>query len=317
MLYSISNGKEKAKSTDGGTGLVETGEWETIVFATSNKSIYEAMERRYPQTPAAAMRVLEVPCDFQSYSGTKKGEYIEETINLLDFNFGLAGPAFLEMCFKSPEIFRKVNAAAMEWDKKHRKSSAERFWTYGLGVSLAVGRLAKHFGFIDFDIDKLDTFAQNILADLRTQIKDKVSSGDNLLSDYLSDVLDSTLIVKTHKRPDEWRDPGTLTYDAVSMDKYIASLPTRKLHARLELKESRIFVNCRHLSTWCNQRGASLDAVLKELETKGIYKRGTREQISLGQGVAALTRGRTMCYCFRLTELSLVDAVRDLGINPL
>jgi len=317
LLYSISNGKEKAKSNDGGTGLVETGEWETIVFATSNKSIYEAMERRYPQTPAASMRVLEVPCDFHSYSGTPQGEYIEETIRLLDFNFGLAGPAFLELCFKTPEIFRKVNTAAMEWDKKYRESSSERFWTYGLGISLAVGRIARHFGFLDFDIEELDSYAQSILAVLRTKIRDKVSSGDNLLSDYLSDVLDSTLIVKMHKRPDQWRDPGTLAYEAISMDKYIASLPTRKLHARLELQEKRIFVNCRHLSTWCNQRGASLEAILRELETKGIYRRGTREQVSLGGGVAALTRGRTMCYCFRLTELDLVDAVRDLGINPL
>lgn len=313
MLYSISNGIERSKSNGAGTGLAETGGWETIVFATSNKSIYEAMERRYPQTPAAAMRVLEVPCDFQSYSGTRKGEYIENTINVMDQNYGLAGPAFLEICFRSPDIFKKVSAAAREWDKKHRKGASERFWTYGLGISLAVGRIAKHFGFFNFDMDELDSYAQDVLTRLRTQIREKVSSGDNLLSEYLSEVLDSTLIVQMHKRPDEWKDRGTLTYDAVSTDKYISSLPSRKLHARLELQEKRIFVSCRHLSSWCHSRGASLDAVLKDLEAKGIYRDGNRIQVSLGLGVAALNRGRTMSYCFRLTDVDIPDEVKDRG----
>lgn len=311
MLYSISNGIERSKSNGSGTGLAETGGWETIVFATSNKSIYEAMERRYPQTPAAAMRVLEVPCDFQSYSGTRKGEYIENTINVMDQNYGLAGPAFLEICFRSPDIFKKVSEAARAWDKKHRKGASERFWTYGLGISLAVGRIAKCFGFFDFDMDELDAYAQDVLAKLRAQIKDKVSSGDNLLSEYLSEVLDSTLIVQMDKRPDEWKDRGTLTYDAVSTDKYISSLPSRKLYARLELREERIFVSCRHLSHWCHSRGASLDAVLKDLEAKGIYKDGNRVQMALGYGVSALNRGRTMSYCFKLTDVNIPDEIKE------
>lgn len=307
MLYDISTGQEKAKSNSGGTTLAEPGVWETVVFASSNKSVYEAMQRQFPQSTAPSMRVLEIKCDFTPYSGTEVGRYIEQTTNLVEKNYGLAGPYFLERCFERPGIFQEVAAQALKWDEEVRGHPDERFWTYGLGMAISVGRLLKELDLVDYDMEALDLYARDLVSQLRRQVKSKISSGADLLVEFLSKHIEETVTVQCENRPADTKE----TINS-GLDTYVVHKPAKSITARFELDSQTAYVSSQRFGAWCSARNVSLDSLLSDLEGEGIYTRGDKIQMSLGRGVPSVERGRLSCYRFHCAGLTLPDPLLGL-----
>lgn len=305
LLYDIANGREKIKSAASGTQLAKTGSWQTVTFFTSNKSLYEMMQRYQSQSTATSMRVLEVQCDFPDYAGTPTGQYIEETLALLKTNYGVVGRTFIQKCFENPEVFHRLPEDAIMWDKESRKYSDERFWTYALGIALGAGRLAKSFGLLPFDMDALDYYARTgLLPSLRSKIRVDSAIGNNALTDYLQESLHATLVVASAKRPPESHDAGT----QAGIDTYVKHWPTRELEARLEQKEGWLFVSSKAFSRWHNRNNMSLETTLQALIKTGVFHPEDKFQYALGTGVSVVNRGRTTVYRFNANLLGQIPS---------
>lgn len=309
MLYDIVNGRERKKSTATGMDLAKTGSWKTLTFMTSNRSLYEMMAQYRQQSTATAMRVVEMRCDFKDYSGTEYARYIQDTLNLFKTTYGIAGPAFMQYCFKNPELFKTIPKRAADWALNNTKHSDERFWLYGIGVSLMVGQIVSDMGLWEYDIPKLTEWAEKVLIPtIRSKVETIDSTGNQILINFLNEHLRNTLTVVSAHRPVNMQE-ATVS-NSLGIDLYIKHMPLDKLYIRVEQDTRTIYAGADYFRKWHLQNNLSLDATLESLIKSGIYVAGDKKQVSLGKGVKLLDMGRATVYKFN--GLKLADLVPEI-----
>jgi hypothetical protein len=169
LLDQIANGREKLKSKLGGADFADTASWDTVTFLASNQSTYEMLSSRSKQTFPEIKNVVDIPFRFENCSGTEAGRMIGRVQRVLGSNYGLAGPEFMRRLFEGrPDAFKWPNEYALAWDNRVRQSVEERFWTCGLGLVLAAGRLASEYGLLGYDMDALESWVKDeLLTSLR------------------------------------------------------------------------------------------------------------------------------------------------------
>jgi hypothetical protein len=301
LLFDIANGRERRKSHRSGADLVNTGGWETITFISSNRSVYELMKGQSAQTTAESMRVIEIPCTFRNYAGTELGSYIEDCLYLLNTNYGWAGPAFMADCFRNPQIFDEISDQAGQWDRKHKVSADERFWTYGLGTILAAGRLAVRYGYLNYDMDALERWAlTTLLPKIRSKVNDSVETPVGLLSEFVNSSLGNMLVVAAAKRTSS--QPADCA-DALR-DMYVKRYPSRELQLRLEVDTQSLYVSLQALTDWCIRRRVSWEVLQDYLLREKIWL-GTVRTCNLAKNVDILGRTSVRCLKFSLLNVDM------------
>jgi hypothetical protein len=301
MLYDIGNGRERKKSKSGGDDLVDTGSWSTITCVTSNRSVYEMLRGLSMQTTAESMRIVEIPCNFRSYSGTEAGPLVERILRVMNTNYGLAGPEFMRRLMEERfEAFDRATEQALEWDAKVRQSSEERFWTYGLGLILAAGRLACELGFLKYDMDALERWViDDVFPKIRSAVSVPVTREPDIMTLFLNENLDSTLVVLSAKPPRK-----THPASEGSGDGWILKEPSRELHIRMETDTRTFYLGARHFETWCLANRVSVASVREGLAARDkLAFRECRRSAVLGRGISRLSRGQIMCYVFKDLEV--------------
>ncbi len=296
LVYDLVNGREKSRATKAGTDLAVSGTWDTITMITSNRSLYESLRNYRVQSDATCMRVVEMGCDFDDYTGTPMQQYIAEIADSIDVNYGLAGRAFMRWCFKHPDVFSTVSNYARAFALKHMKQSDERFWLYGLAMPLAVGYLTNTAGLTSYDMKWLTDYVVNtVLPTIRGAVHTDVPTGETLLSEFLNAHIDETLVVTSRRRPTDVKDSGEL-----GMDAYVKMYPRNKLSIRVEQDKGMYYVSSKALSHWCLTHRVSLNMLLSDLKARGIWTNKNTIQVSLGKHVKIMDRSRTMVYVFQL-----------------
>ena len=62
-----------------------------------------------------------------------------------------------------------------------------------------------------------------------------------------------------------------------------------------------VYISSRALSSWCRQKGISLDTMLQELQLHGYAQYGINtKRFALGKDVPTLPNGAQTVYCFRV-----------------
>lgn len=300
LIYDIVNGREKSRSTAGGTGLAKQGRWDTITLFTSNKSLYEMLRSYRAQTDATHMRVIEMQCDFKDYTGTDYQRYISTICGTIRQHYGLAGPAFLEYCFAHPEVIDNIQREVEDFVQKYSRASDERFWMYGTGITLAAARAAVAAGLLDYDIDGwLLPYAVNVmLPHIRAVVRQAAPTGPNLLADFLNEHLSNTLVVMSADRKPDQQDSNTQS----GLDTYVRTYPVHSLCVRQELDTNTYYVSSKQLQIWCMQNNLSLDVLLQELQQHGMWRPADKLQYALGRNVKSVDRSRVMAYKFTIPE---------------
>ena len=298
LIYDIVNGREKSRSTASGTGLARQGQWSTITMFTSNKSLYETLKSFRAQSDATCMRVIETQCDFKDYTGTPWQAYITAVAKAIRKNYGMAGQELMKYCFAHPEVFSEIQAWADEFVAHHSAGSDERFWMHGIAIPLAVARICVRAGLLDYDVDGwlVPYILNQLLPRLRMSVKSNNSTGSNILSDFLSENLDSTLVVQSEKRTPAQVDTGTIS----GMDTYVKHYPSRSILIRHEEDSNTFYVSHRALSRWCTDNGYSLTMLLQDVQAAGAAV--SKLQFSLGRYVNAVDRKRSMVVRFRIPK---------------
>lgn len=310
LLYDIVNGREKARSTVSGTGLAQSGHWDTIAVFTANQSMYEALKDYRAQTSATCMRVIEAVCDFKDYSNTPMQYAINDAMTAARDNYGLAGQAFIKFLMTQPKATEIVAQSAERFATKYAQAADERFWLYGMAIPLYAGRIAKAMGLIDYDMDALERYCvEELLPSLRAQVKSDKPTSTNLLMEFLNDNLSATLIVgaKNRKAFDLLKAQGkvkTTTFED-AVDPFIVKLPRDKLLIRRELDTGTTYVATSALTFWCKNRGISVDSMLGDIQRRNMNGEDMHTQVDkkekrriLGEDVDILSGSNQRVYKF-------------------
>jgi hypothetical protein len=304
LLFDVVNGREKKKSTTGGTDLARTGQWETITMVTTNRSLHEIMRHQSAQTIAESMRVVEMQCQFENYAGSPIAKRIMHRIQLMEHNYGLAGSYFLTECFKHPEVFRQIPSEAAAFAQDIMREADERFWGYGLGMALAAGRLAVRQGLLTYDMAALESWVRlTLLRQMRAWVRGTLVQGSELLVQFLQAHLDNILVVRCERRPSTMPEPkGVAALNSV--DPYVIKRPARELLARIALDERLVYVSRKALDTWIINSRCSIETFLGDLAREGVWNSATgKHYTALGKGVSIYHYGRVSCYAFNGVRL--------------
>jgi hypothetical protein len=260
------------------------------------------MRSQSAQTTAESMRVVEMPCVFKNYAKTPMFSYIEDCLLLMRENYGLAGPAFMRDCFNDPEVFERIGAEARAWDAKHRKSNEERFWCYGLGTILAVGRLAVKLGYLNYDMDALERWVvKRLLLDIRQKVNDSLMSAVSMLGDYYANNINKVLVVESAARKSKHRPMG------LNMDSYVKRYPQNTLSMRLEIDTQTLYISLKHLTEWCVSHRISWGEMKQQLVVENVWD-GRTKLMNLAKDVDLL--GRISLSCLKL-DLSNCEYFND------
>lgn len=310
LIYDLVNGQEKSRSVATGTGLAKSGDWSTISVFTSNRSLYETLKGHHVQSDATCMRVIEMQCDFEDYTGTPIQKHIREVLDIVRKNYGLAGEVMIKYLVDHPDEVQQVVERANKFAQMYQKTSDERFWLYGIAIPLYTGYLAKEAGLITYDLRKLEEWCvEKLLPALREQVKRTTITGDNLLTEFVNDNLDYTLVVESESRPASMpKNPAN-----PMVDPYVKYLPSHKVHMRLEADTQTLYVSVKYFRTWCQMNKLSSEVILQDLLRSGRWQKQDKMLKALGKDVPLYDRGRTTVYKFNLRaarpKLTLADVL--------
>lgn len=306
MVYTLAGGMDKDRLKSN-ADLTMTGQWSMFTMSTANRSIKEALAKYSGDTDATLLRVTEYECDFPNYDGQPEIQaYIRAVIDVMEKNYGVAGPEFMYQVMKHPERLVTLRSLVDNWRIRHGFKDSERFLAFSVGIPLHIGRWAVEWGIFDFDIDALEKWVLEVLVPFNRQGTEELAPDFvNNMMVYLNNRLPSMLQVKRDKRagnePDGLR-PGMF-------DKYIVRYPQNsEITSRYEHENDTLYISSADFKRWCDGINISPLTMSKNLAANGIYLEPCR--VNLGAYVSWLPTSRMRCYAIRS------EGLRKLGWKP-
>ncbi len=163
MVYVLAGGMDKDRLKSN-ADLTTTGQWSMFTMSTANRSVKEALSRHAGGTDATLLRVIEYECDFPDYSNTPEVQrYISAVCNIMENNYGLAGPEFIHHLLRHPERLVTLRSLVDAWRIKNGFRDNERYMAFPIGIALHAARWAVEWGIFNFDIDALEQWVLTTL----------------------------------------------------------------------------------------------------------------------------------------------------------
>lgn len=306
MVYVLAGGMDKDRLKSN-ADLTMTGQWSMFTMSTANRSVKEALAKHAGDTDATLLRVTEYECDFPSYDGVPQvQQYIRAVCDIMENNYGLAGPEFMYHVMRHPERLLTLRSLVDNWRIKHGFKDSERFLAFSVGIPLHIGRWAVEWGIFEFDMDALERWILDVLVPFNRQNTADLSPDFvNNLTVYLNSRLPSMLQVRRDKRKTDETDglrPGMY-------DKYIIRYPQyNELSSRYEQENNVLYISTSDFKRWCDGIHISHNTMIKNLAYAGILLES--ERVNLGSQVSWLPTSRMRCYVIK------GDSLNRLGWKP-
>lgn len=299
LAYTLTGGKEKDKMHSSGGNRIETGSWSTTSFITSNRSFKSVIAHKAGDSDATLQRIMEFECDFQDYSDNPEvTKYIDLCTTLLGQNYGVAGPEFMYQLLKHEDWMDTIHPQVVNWIAKRGFKNEERYLSSPLGITMVCSRYAVELGIIDYDIDMIEQWLQDVFIPHNRRNTEGFSLGaSDLLAEYISSITQNTLVVAGENRMADEKDPG----DKTLPDTYIRAFPTKTIVARYNLREQLLIISKNHLSSWLRQNNYSLSTFLRNIEKDGISLKPTNRRLCTNISWCSDTYIR--CYNIKMDEL--------------
>lgn len=292
LVYVLASGQEKQKLKSTGDGFIRTGEWSTVSFVTTNKSLKDKLAAWHVDTEATVQRVLEWQCDFKRCDpDSPEGRLVAACQQVASENYGLAGPEFIFRLMERPERLHTLQQHVAEWFASKGFPQQERYTGRMLAVALTAGRWACEWGLLDYDMDALEKWVLDRLVPYNRAMNHSFRIDDaGMFGDFLDSLVKSTLVVAHERRPADEPDPKS----EIMPDKYVRVRPKGDLLAWYCPETGRLRVAASAYSAWCRARNVSAKAMLAALRGAGAEIKETKA--CLGAHVFIYPSARVRVY---------------------
>lgn len=292
LVYVLASGQEKQKLKSSGDGFIRTGEWSTVSFVTTNKSLKDKLAAWHVDTEATVQRVLEWQCDFQRCDpDSPEGRLVAACQQVAAENYGLAGPEFVFRLMEKSERLHTLQQQVAEWFASKGFLQQERYTGRMLAVAMIAGRWACEWGLLDYDMDALEKWALKTLMPYNREMNRSFRIDDaGMFGDFLDTLVKSTLVVRHERRLDTEPDPES----EIMPDKYVLVRPKNELAAWYCPETGRLRVAATAYSSWCRAKNVSAKSMLAALREMGAEIKETKAR--LGAHVSIYPSARVRVY---------------------
>ena len=262
--------------------------WITMVLTSSNSSLYDKLIRSKNTPDGELRRLLEFHIDRPSNINKEESDKVFSALN---YNYGLAGPVFIQYVLRNQHELQKLFAAVQHRiDKSLGLDQSDRFYSKILTAIFSGARIAKSLGLHDIDINRVFAYAINSVQSIKREViapvADSVMTVNEALSTFINENVAYTLIVNSQKRGEpipvpinqHFRGPVKMRYEPDTKELWIAASALRDY-----------FV----------ERQVDIRQAMRTLTQNGVLKNeGVTITKRIGAGaLGSFATGGVRCYC--------------------
>lgn len=193
LCYDVTQGRGKHRLKSDATERDNHASWETMMISTSNSSLLNKLSIAKADASAESMRVFEF--DVPSVEGITRGQ-AKDIFGNLDKNCGEVGHEYIKAVVRrQSEVKTLVETKIAEFEEAIDATSRERFWTAVVGTVIAAGTLAKELGMIDYDLNKIASWAAKKISLLRSDVNEIKGDATDILIGFLNSRISNTVVV--------------------------------------------------------------------------------------------------------------------------
>jgi hypothetical protein len=263
FVHKVTQGRDKGRAT-ADSATRQSGEWNTLVAMSSNRSILDLVASETNETDAAMLRVFEINLERAMPYNLRAAPIIAR----FNDNYGTAGAIYAKHIAANVAAIRTALGRVKDWvgDKIGGMRSDERFYVAGICSILVGAAIAKKLGLLDFNVPAIGDELVATLLRLRSEREATIPvHNDRLMA---IDVIDAYCnyhmqdgVVTKYLRP-----PGRYELERgfeVSNQTGIHKTPTPAY--QIALKEAAVRINREHWRDWCATTHRNSRALVKLL----------------------------------------------------
>jgi hypothetical protein len=273
LVYSISQGRGKNRMMQHSNEERHNAtKWATIALCSSNASFYDKLASLKSTPDGEFMRLIEYRIEVTDILSKEEADAI---FNPVYSHYGHAGAQYAEYLVGNLEdAVSLVMQVQQKIDKAVGFTSRERFWSGTVACNIAGALIAKDLGIIDFDVKRVYDWIIKELKVMRTEIKAPTQNQTSVIGEFMNEHRRSTLVINGEA------DKRTGMEQVAILEPKFGDLLIR-----IEPDTKKLFINAKHLRTYCTKQQITLKETLKGLEADGIYKGQVKKRLSKGTDI--------------------------------
>lgn len=293
LIYMIPTGKGR----DVLTRTRETREgakWQTILVTSSNDPLNAKLQEAKINPEAESMRLFEFEfprsAAFLEYAGILHS-YVEE-------HYGVAGGEFIRRLVMEQDRLRiEIPAEIERLEREFQMQKKERFWSQAAALTLIGGRLARQWGIIQFDPERIRPWLLQETRRMRGEVAANIVTPMTLLGEYLDAHVGERLVV-------------TRLNEGMSASN---ARPTRgALSQRYEKDSGLLWITRSHIMHWLRKKHQNPNQIKKALYEAGILLNADDRKI-LGAGTDLSSGQQVPCWKIRADLPEIENSLKKVA----
>jgi hypothetical protein len=279
LVYMVTTGKGK----DALTRSRETREgakWQTILVVSTNDPLQSKLQTVKQNPEAESMRLFE----FEFPESSTFLEYASLIHAYVEQHYGVAGGEYIRRLVMEQDRLRyEIPAAIDALEHEFQMDKKERFWSQAAALALYGGKLAREWGIIAFDPERIRPWLLTEIRRMRGDVASNTMSARMILGEYLNEHIGERLVV-------------TKINAGMSASNM---RPNRALTQHYEKDVKTLWIARSHLKAWIEKRHHSFNDIKKELFADGVLL-NPDDKKTLGAGTDMSGGAKMQIRCWKI-----------------
>lgn len=247
----------------------------TIMLTTGNSSLHSKLSVENDGGTASSVRVFEILVTPQIVH--KKWE-ADAFLATLEANYGHIGEVFIAYVLRHYDLVNdRVRAAMKMIDEQAHVTPAERFWSALMAVTVVAAGISRKLKLTTWSPEAMLRWAldQQMHA-MRDVMRDEYTDPTNMLTNYLSDIYGSTIVVNTAVT----MSPGL---SAAGRRVYVERPPrSNSLLCQIDVGSKTLWITHKHFKDYVRRNGGNWREIISTLYKDGTIANRTRKILGGG-----------------------------------
>ena len=285
LIYEFTQGTEKQRATANGGLSALGGTWDTCMFTTGNKSLFDRLGAD-SNREALFARFIEV--DFSANKSLRE----HYTVRQIDDNlqsiyqdcFGVAGHIFATWMTANQEEVGRIMTSVTEYlDSKIEFAQGERYWRAAMVCTLTAARIGHDLGMWDWTAKSLVPYVRKLITSHRRDTEELSEVQDETLGGYFLQCQDALVTTDAQGR---------------ILD---SKIPRQRVAIRIDNRTREVAIVKYDLDQWAKSTGRNLRELHKYLRSRGAEE--ARVEMLAGADSREAVAAKAACWVLPISAL--------------
>jgi hypothetical protein len=268
LIYTIPQGKDRTRLMSD-TTLRDTGEWETHLLFTSNRSMADYLTADNTGTDSGLARILEIQLRKTQTNYDPAGAQV---LKLLETNYGHAGRVYAKwLAMHVDEVKEQLRDVLATLTRDLDAQQEERFYTTAIACNIVGAVIATKLGLFDFNVRGIhqtlvDAFNTARTGRVEQTVVSATGAGYNLeqiFADFMYEQVDYRLRTK------EFAYPGRTRIDIIHEPRS----STNKAKFQIAEDNKIVRVVCNEWNKWLHAQNLPANTITEQMDRQWNVRR--------------------------------------------